>query len=77
MKPVRTFLFSILVLADLSLVLLLPFAVPTQNVPTPTVKITSPANSLGPNTRMPPAEVECDGDQVRSPWCEARYNSVI
>ena len=77
MKPVRTVTFALLVLADLSLVLLLPFAVPSQNLPAPKIKITVPANSLGKKPSIPPADIECDGSDVRTPWCEARYTNVI
>ncbi len=77
MKPVRTVTFSLLVLADLSLVLLLPFGVPQPSMPMPQIKITTPANTLVPKASVPPADPDCDGDQVRTPWCEARYNDVI
>jgi len=77
MKPVRTVTFALLILADLSLVLLLPFAVSSHSTPTPQIKITAPANTVGPNTSLPPAEMDCDGDDVRTPWCEARYTKII
>jgi len=77
MKPVRAVIFAVLVLADLSLVLLLPFAAWSPSPPVPELKITVPANSLVPKANMPPADADCNGDEVRSPWCEARYNNVI
>ena len=77
MKPVRTVTFALLVLADLSLVLLVPFVVPAPKPPLPTITITAPANSLQPGSGLPPADVQCDGDDVRTPWCEARYTKVI
>ncbi len=77
MTPIRTVTFALLILADLALVLLLPFAVPVQTLPVPQVRITAPAHSLAPRTGLPPAEVDCDGGELRTPWCEARYTNVI
>jgi hypothetical protein len=77
MKPVRTVTFALLVLADLSLVLLVPFVVPAPKPPLPKITITAPANSLKPGSGLPPTDIQCDGDDVRTPWCEARYTNVI
>ncbi len=78
MNPVRTVTFALLILADISLVLLLPFAVPAPRIPMPKPSLTSPANSVKPRSSAPPAaDVDCDGDEVRTPWCEARYTDVI
>ncbi len=77
MKPAKTVTFALLILADVSLVLLVPFALPAPRAPLPKIKITSPANSLAPQSTLPPADVDCDGSDVRTPWCEARYTNVI
>lgn len=77
MKPVRTVTFAVLVLADLSLVLLVPFIAPAPKPPMPKITITAPANALKQGSGPPPAEIQCDGDDVRTPWCEARYTNVI
>ncbi len=77
MKPAKTVTFALLILADLSLVLLLPFALPASRPALPKINITSPMNSMAPNSAVPPTDVDCDGDDVRTPWCEARYTKVI
>ena len=78
MKPAKTVTFALLILADLSLVLLLPFAMPAPRPASlPKFTITSPMNSMSPKSAVPPTEVDCDGDDVRTPWCEARYTKVI
>lgn len=78
--PVRTIIFSFLIMVELGLLLLAVSNMQPNTLSTPLPALAAPAKVLPfsippPITPAPPPDTDCPSDNVRKQSCEPRYVS--